>query len=951
MRRYENPEKTSEGRMPARSWYIPEGEGVYTPLNGTWRFAFFQNGDVVQDIDHWENTEVPSCWQAKGYEPPNYTNINYPFPCDPPFVPNINPVGVYERDFEVQDERRHYIVLEGAGSCAELYLNESYVGFTQGSHLESEFDVTALVKKGTNTLRIYVRKWCCGSYLEDQDCVRYSGLFRDVYLLSRPEGHIFDVAVQTEGDTLNVRADRPCLISLYDGEDHLMERQSAESGQAVFRVTDPIRWNAEQPYLYTVRWEAAGEVITRKAGFRTISVSGDQELLINGRAVKLKGVNHHDFHCSKGWTLSDSDILKDLCLMKELNINCIRTAHYPPSPRFLDLCDEMGFYVILECDLECHGFLRRLPNVAYRYDFESADWPCTDPVWEKEFVERMARTYHRDKTHPSIIMWSTGNESGHGPNHVSMIRWLRAQDTSRLLHCEDASRAGMHESTDVFSAMYPAPEVLEQWAQDKAIHQPVFMCEYAHAMGNGPGGIWDYWETIYRNKKLIGGCIWEWADQSVLVNGVQRYGGDFPGELTNDGNFCCDGAVFADRSLKPGSLEIKNTYAPFRLSWEDSYIVVRNCYDFQTFAGFRFQYMLKVDGETVESEELRSTVAPGESFTILPRISADSCRLGCYAEIAMQGEAGREFGRMQLELPLPKEKPSAYQDPAYLTETNWDITVLGNGFRYIFSKQFGSLTSMEIDGKAQLLEPVRLTFCRPYTDNDKEMAPLWYLVNIWQGENLDRLFCQVYDVKVQGNRIEVVASAAGVSRKPFFRYRLVYHFFADGSVHLQLDGTVREDAVWLPRLGFEFKLPYDRDRFRYFGDGPLESYCDMTHHGSIDWHESRASEEYVPYVRPQEHGNHIRTKFLELYGSLCFIPDDEMEFAVLHHSPQAIAAANHTDELKESDGTHVRIDYRDSGIGTRACGPDLPEPYRLADKTIAFGFTIRPSSIPGRREA
>ena len=940
MRFYENPNKTSDKRLAPRSWYIPEGECNYTLLNGKWKFAFFENGDAVEEIIRWESTEVPSCWQTQGYENPNYTNVNYPYPCDPPYVPNINPMGVYEREFDITDTaKRHYIVFEGVSSCAEVYINGKYAGFTQGSHMQAEFDISEFIVAGTNTVRVYVRKWCCGSYLEDQDFFRFNGIFRDVYILSRPKGHIFDIYIRTYGNEIHCTADRPCVVALYDGET-LLDTKESSDGKCVFTVADPVFWNAEQPYLYTVKFAACGEVITRKIGFRTVSVSENFELLINGSPVKLKGVNHHDTDPNNGWCMSDSDILRDLELMKKLNINTIRTSHYPPSPRFLDYCDEMGFYVVLEADLETHGIIRRFANVGYRYDVESTDWPCSNPEWKKEFVERMQRAYERDKIHTSIIMWSDGNESGHGANHKAMLDWVRQRDDTRLLHAEGASYVENLTDADVYSRMYPSIEGICKWAEDEKLNQPVFMCEYSHSMGNGPGDVWDYWDAIYAHKKLIGGCIWEWADHTVVQDGVQRYGGDFKGELTNDGNFCCDGMVFADRSLKPGSYEVKAAYAPFRISWNNGCLEVKNCFDFLSFDGYTFEYDITVDGESLEKRIVTANTKPHESFNITPVAELpESCALGMYASVKMSDGAGQELSTLQVQIPCKTVKSAKEKYPLSLEDGKFFVKASGENFSYTFSKQQGNFTSMIINGAEQLTGPVILSYFRACTDNDRNMQALWNNMNIWQGENLDCVFCHVYDTKVSGNTVKVTASAAGVSRSPFFRYELSLNFFTDGSIDITLDGKIRENVVWLPRLGFEFKLPYENDNFRYYGNGPLESYCDMTHHGTVGWFDSEADREYVNYICPQEHGNHTDTKVLEI-GDMRITADGKMDICVLHHSIEQIAKAEHTDELAPSDKTHVRIDYKVSGIGSNSCGPGLAEKYRLDEKDIHFGFNI-----------
>lgn len=940
MRRYENPQKTSENRLPQRSYYIPEGEAKYQSLNGEWRFAYFENGDAAGEITEWDNIPVPSCWQLHGYDAPLYSNINYPYPVDPPFVPDINPLGVYERSFELEDGSLDtYVVFEGVSSVAELYINGKYVGFTEGSRLQAEFDISEYVSSGTNKIRVYVRKWCCGSYLEDQDAFRYSGIFRDIYVLSRPKGHITDIDIRTEGDNIVCRADKPCRVEFYDGEE-LLGTSKLVDGKTEFAISGHKEWTAETPYLYTVKFYAAGEVITRRIGFRTIAVSPEKELLINSVPVKLKGVNHHDTDPVKGWTMSDEDMLRDLRLMKELNINTIRTSHYPPHPKFLDWCDEMGFYVILETDIETHGFVRRNANVSYGYDVEDNIWPCANPEWQKEFVERMTRAYERDKIHTSIIMWSTGNESGYGENQNAMIRWLKERDKERLIHCEDASRANKNDYTDIYSRMYPSVDELRQFVADENIDIPVFMCEYAHAMGNGPGSIWDYWEAIYSEKKLIGGCVWEWADHTVLVDGVQKYGGDFGEKFAGDKNFCCDGMVFSDRSFKAGTMEIKNTYAPFRIFWENGALKLKNCFDFTSFDGYNFEYEITVDGESLEKRIVKLNINPHGEYTVTPSAELpESCELGAYITVRMLDAENHELGCLFEKLPVTVKPSELSSAPLALSESGLDIIAEGEGFKYTVSKQTGFITSIVKDGEEQLAAPFKLSFSRAATDNDKNIVYYWESLNIWQGENFDCVFNKVYEASVSGNKAEFKMSSAGISRYPFFRYTLSYEFFESGEVKVSLAGDIRERVVWLPRLGFELALPYSKDKFSYFGNGPLESYCDMTHHGTMGWHNSDADSEYVNYVRPQEHGNHTGCRELRLEG-FEIKADTVMEISVLHHSIEQLREAEHTDELEKSAVTNVRVDYKVSGIGSNSCGPQLDGKYRLSEKKINFGFTV-----------
>lgn len=911
-----------------------------TTLNGVWKFAFFPLGDIKEDIAFEDTIDVPSCWQLKGYESPNYTNVNFPFPCDPPFVPSINPVGVYEREFTVESlDKNTYLIFEGVSSCAELYINGKHVGFTQGSHLMSEFDITDYVSEGENTVRVLVYKWCAGSYLEDQDHFRYNGIFRDIYILSRPKGHLFDIDLKTQDNKIVCNANGIYDITVLKGEEIIAQVSGAE-GKCAIEIDIPVLWNAEKPFLYTVKIASAGEIITRKIGFRKIEISSDYELLINGTPVKIKGVNHHDASPVNGWCMTDSDILRDLELMKKLNINTIRTSHYPPSPRFLDYCDEMGFYVILETDIETHGFLRRLANVSYCYD-EDNIWPCKNPEWKKEHIERMARAYHRDKNHSSIIMWSTGNESNHGENFEAMVEWLRCVDNERLIHHEPGSYKGNNDFCDVYSRMYSSVKEICEWAKDKKMKQPVFLCEFSHSMGNGPGDIWDYVEAFYSHKKLIGGCIWEWADHTVLVGGVQKYGGDFEGELTHDSNFCCDGMVFSDRSFKPGTYEIRSAYAPFRIEWKDGSLVVTNRFDFSSFDTFRFSYEIVCDEKTLEKRVITANTPAKESFSITPTtVLPESCKYGCHIAVTMLDKNDNILGVLEKEIPVQIEKQEISSPKLTLKEEPYEIIAEGESFRYVFSKLYGGFVSMTLNGEEKLLEPQKISYYRAPTDNDRNIKARQLKIDAWQGENYDCVFTKIYNVKVIENKIIAECSAAGVSRSPFFKYTLKLEFFQNGAVKVNLNGKIKKEAFFLPRLGFEFKLPYDNDKFRYFGNGPLESYCDMTHHGTVKFHESNADSEYVNYVYPQEHGNHFDVKVLEIENAFTFTADTKMEICVLHNSIEAIYKANHTDEIKKSDGTHVRIDYKVSGIGSNSCGPTLDEKYQLNEKEISFGFLM-----------
>lgn len=938
---YEFVEATSENRLPPRSYYIPEGKSEYILLNGEWNFAYYSRDiDVPETIETWDKIKVPSCWQNLGYENPNYCNINYPYPVDPPFVPDDNPCGIYEREFEIKDLwGKVYFVLEGVSSCGFVYVNDTYVGFTQGSHLQAEFDVTRYVQEGKNTLRVKVLKWCCGSYLEDQDCFRYNGIFRDCYILQRPENHIRDVELIPNDKEFIIKLDGSATVRIYESERLLFEGQAENT--LTYAPENSILWNAEKPFLYTVEVEKDGEIIRMKTGLRKIEVSDRYELLVNGVSVKLHGVNHHDTHPVSGWYQSDEHLKADLQLMKELNINCIRTAHYPPTPKFIAMCDEMGFYVMLETDIETHGFLRRYPNVGYWFDMNSSEWPGTNPEWKKEHVERMQRAVELFKNFPSIIMWSTGNESGHGPNHVEMIRWTKKRDDTRLIHCEDASRKGEIRNAEVYSRMYPSLTEVEQFAKNEDISMPVFLCEYAHAMGNGPGDVWDYNQLFYKYPKLVGGCIWEWADHVVLVDGVQKYGGDFEGELTQDGNFCCDGMVFSDRSLKAGSLEVKAAYQPITTECKNGSLFVTNRFDFTNLNECDFSYAVEVDGKVVKLEKVVLDLAPHATAELRLDLPVYECELGAYIHICVK-KGGKEVAKTQHEVQHSVNKKIEWSDCAVMTQDEHRIYINGEGFAYIFSKQYGNFESIKINGEEQICAVPQLSTQRATIDNEVYMKALWNNENIWQGENINVQFSKVYDCNIVDDTIVVEGSLSGISRKPYFRYTLSVKIASDGKIQMLLKGNIREDTTWLPRLGYEFKLPKGSKNFAYYGRGPIENYCDLCHGSGIGFYESDTDKEYVPYVRPQEHGNHGNVKFLQI-GKLCFVTNSEFEFCASNYGIQDIEVAKHTDELKTDSCVHLRVDYKNSGVGSRACGPDLEEKYRFKEKEIQFEIFIMPA--------
>jgi beta-galactosidase len=940
----ENPQILSQNREEARSYYIPydtlekalagdrEKSLYYKSLNGDWSFKFFERYiDEPDSITHWDTIPVPSCWQMHGYETPYYTNILYPYPLNPPHVPDDNPLGVYMKEINLCEDwlkRDTYIVFEGVCSCVYLYVNDEYAGFSQGSHMQAEFNIAGYLKPGNNKIVARVYKWCDGSYLEDQDFLRLNGIFRDVYLLSRDKNCIKDIKITADDKGIYYDGD----FDVYDGF------------EKVTSFEDPKLWSAEKPHLYTAVVKSGLEFIPIKIGMRTIEISKKGELLINHVPVKLKGVNHHDTHPTKGYVLNRADIVKELTAMKQLNINAIRTSHYPPSPDFLCLCDEMGFYVIDEADIEIHGFIYKDPhNIGWDALREDRFCVCNNPDWEEAFVERASRMVQRDKNHPCVIMWSLGNEAGFGINHKKMSEWIKAND-SRPVHYERAMMENdPSQWVDVRSRMYSGVLDLEGFAKADET-RPFFLCEYSHAMGNGPGDVCDYWAEIYKYPNLIGGCVWEWADHCALVDGVYKYGGDF-GEETHDFNFCCDGMVFADRSFKAGSLEVKAAYQYMRTSISGKSLAVTNLFDFTNLSEYTLKYEVSIDGKVTQGSELVCDVSPHETAGYaLDLTLPDTCSLGAYLNIYLFDKSGYCCAHTQHSLNVPVNKIVFDKAAPSFTEDKAFIYIKCGGIDYKFNKHYGFLEGINKGGAEKLAGRACLSVFRAPIDNERTPSFDYMYYPVAQvnhpAERYDCVYTKILSCETSDNKITVSGYLAGVSCTPFLSFKTVYEFLEGGVKVITEADKLREYVHFLPRFGFEYKIPSGGDSFTYYGMGPGENYADMCHHSRIDLFESCADEEYVPYVMPQEHGNHCGTKLLKFSSGLTFRTDGEFEFNVSRYCAKALSDALHTDELKKEDCAIVRIDYKSTGIGSHSCGPELLEKYKLKDEKMNYTYYI-----------
>lgn len=995
---WQNPGFLQKGREAERAYFIPyhdlasaledvkENSKYYRTLNGEWDFSYYERYyDVPEVITEWDTIPVPSNWQMHGYDKPYYTNINYPYPVDPPYVPDENPCGVYQRTFTLEKEwmdRETYMVFEGVNSCFYLYINGVEMGYSQGSHIPAEFNITSYLKEGENHMMVKVLKWCDGSYLEDQDFFRYSGIFRDVYLLSRSLNHVKDIDVRTDltnicgSLTTKNEVETEIWASLYDGN-HLVERKEVKDFVIGFTLENAKQWSAEYPNLYTLVLEMKDEYIPLQIGFKTIAVSSLGELLINGVPVKIKGVNHHDTDPVKGHMMTIEDIRRDLVLMKQLNMNTIRTSHYPPTSEFLKLCNEYGFYVVDEADIEMHGFTTMVTGCEYQAYHK--DWLTDNPLWEEALLERIRRMLERDKNHPCIIMWSLGNESGFGKHYETMCEWIKSRDKERLIHYERANMVDNPPCVDVVSYMYYDVNTCEKEgnSEDK---RPYFLCEYVHAMGNGPGDIHDYWEVFYKYPRLIGGCIWEWADHTVLRDGKHYYGGDF-GEETHDGNFCVDGLVFPDRSFKAGTLEAKVAYQYVKIEMIDETkgeVKITNLHDFTNLKEYQINWTLMLDGKEIESGALNIDLLPHESTNVtLTYTMPEGCKFGAYLDFSMVtlkdntwAEAGYETAMVQLELTQVandrivgpytgtidnKSESKVHgkeQSEIRVSEDKDNLYIQINEISYTFDLNLGYLTGIYHHEINLLSNHAELSAWRAPTDNDRNIKNKWGLYqDFYSAWNINKTHHKCYSLewKVEDNgsvKITILGSLAGIARSPYARYETTYVIDAKGGMMVDTNVKIHEACVWLPRFGFEFPLTKDMTKIEYFGMGPYENYRDLCHHVKMGQYASTVEEQYVPYIKPQEHGNHTNVKSLSVMNEagigLRFESKDGFECNVSKYTAAELGEANHSFELGESKLTNVRIDYKVSGLGSNSCGPELIEKYRLNEKEFGYSFYLLP---------
>ena len=1004
-RYYENLSVLHENTMPARAYYIPasrrmdnlvehrEESDRMQLLNGTWKFQYFNSIYDIQDsffeknydTENFDEIQVPSVWQMAGYDTHQYTNIRYPFPFDPPYVPQDIPCGAYVHTFEYsRDEKapKSFLNFEGVDSCFYVWINGSYIGYSQVSHMTSEFDVTDVLQDGTNTVAVLVMKWCDGSYLEDQDKFRMSGIFRDVYILKRPKQAISDYHIKTRIEDMLAKVEIEMKfysplnvkISIEDRNGAVVALGSiAEEGTAVLEIASPELWNTENPYLYKLILETENEVIVDHIALRKIEIK-DQVIYLNGQKIKFRGVNRHDSDPVTGFTINPEQITTDLTLMKQHNFNAIRSSHYPNAPFFYEMCDKYGFMVIDEADIEAHGpfMIYRKEDTDYnrfkRWNEKIAD----DPVWEEAIVDRVKLMVERDKNRFCIVMWSMGNESAYGCNFEKALEWTKNFDPDRITQYESARYRNYDETydysnLDVYSRMYPALSEIQEYL-DKDGSKPFLLVEYCHSMGNGPGDFEDYFQMIQDNDKMCGGFVWEWCDHAIAhgtaENGktIYAYGGDH-GEEIHDGNFCMDGLVYPDRTVHTGLLEYKNVYRPARVisyDKESGELVLHNYMDFDNLKDYvKISYELTQDGLLIGKGKLAevSVVPHSEGKTNLQVNVPENGK--CYLKLTYHlkkemplleedyilGFDEIEVSQKDAKCQLAEKwvEKTVTDSELQVSEDDTQIHIKGREFAYTIDRRTALFTEMKFAGREYLNHPMELNIWRAPTDNDM------YIKSEWKKAHYDKAYTRAYTTEVvqgkHGVKITSHASVVAETVQKILDVTITWKIEAAGKIDADIAVTKDDEFPDLPRFGVRMFLDKKLSAARYFGRGPQESYCDKHQAASHGLYQANVDDLHEDYIRPQENGSHYDCEYVELNNSrygIVVSAENAFSFNASYYTQEELEEKTHNYELTESDSVVFCVDYALNGIGSNSCGPVVLDQYRFDDVLFRFQFTLIP---------
>ncbi len=1000
-RYFEDPSILHVGTCENRSYYVPSSVGTYeenmensdrvTMLSGNdWLFHLYDNPYKVENFfgpgyeaRGFSAHTVPSCWQTQGYDKHQYTNVAYPFPFDPPYVPSENPTGVYFKPFFINEEHenmKHYLNFEGVDSCFYVWLNGDFVGYSQVSHSTSEFDITKYVRKDINVLCVMVLKWCDGSYLEDQDKFRMSGIFRDVYIMHRPNNHIRDYYVTTDLDktykhaTISIDFDwvgkeKKLTITLLDPTGTEIEQKISDGNSVVFKVQDALLWNAETPFQYRVIIRSDDEEIIQDIGIRKFEIKG-KVFYVNGKPIKFKGVNRHDSDPVTGYTISKSQLIKDLIMMKQHNFNAIRTSHYPNAPWATQMFASFGFYVIAESDLEIHGTttIYNGGGEGWIYDKPFRDdrtygMLCHDKRFEKAILDRVQRNVIRDKNNACVVLWSLGNEAGYGPNMEKAAAWIKSFDSTMLVHYEGS----IHQmegykndvtNIDVFSHMYAPTEDIDT-IMNTFLDKPFIQCEFVHAMGNGPGDIEDYFEQIYKYDAFIGGFVWEWCDHAIYmgktVAGKDKYyyGGDFR-EFPHDGNFCMDGLVYPDRRPHTGLLEWKNCARPMRVKEVDlkkGKVKLINTLDFQNLQdAVTVLYAISLNGEVIESgeiEDLNIEAHEEKEITIPYTIPPTG---NCYLRIMSFQKDETLFISEDYELgfdefEIRKETIEKYESSSKakikIEESETEYIIQSPKFRYTFNRLTGMFATLVKDNVSILEKPMEVNIWRAPTDNDR-------VVRLdWEKAGYDRKTVKVYETKLEKDeaciKIYTTFSISAIFIQRILDVTACFTIHNDGTIHIHMDAVRNTELPFLPRFGLRLFLPKDFDNCAYLGYGPNESYIDKRRSSYYGSFESKVNDLHEDYIKPQENGSHWGCSKVVLRNANDFaltVHGNDFSFNASHYTQEELSTKKHNFELIETDYTVLCLDAKMSGIGSGSCGPQLKDKYQVNDKNIQLDFNF-----------
>ena len=1015
-RYYENPGILHENTMPHRAYYIPAGSRMDTTaakrtdsdrfelLSGSWLMRYYESiydlndpfyadGFPEQDFVH---VQVPHVWQNDGFDAHQYTNYRYPFAADPPYVPQENPCAAYIRHFDYTPCEKApdvYLIFEGVDSCFYVWLNGQYVGYSQVSHSTSEFCVTPFLYEGDNKLSVLVLKWCDGSYLEDQDKFRTSGIFRDVCLLKRPRAHIRDCFIHTKikADTADVTIDlqmttkegAPAPLVTASLYDEAGKRIASKTGadQITLTVEEPVLWNCENPYLYTLYLETPDEVITEQVGVREVRIE-NSVVLLNGAAIRFRGINRHESDPVTGPVTSPAQIMADLRMMKEHNFNAIRTSHYPNVPYFYQLCDRLGFLVIDEADNESHGPWM----LCYRNDTDAeraGRWNeliSDNPDYIEATLDRTAAMVEMNKNRPCILVWSMGNECGYGVTFERALAWTRQRDPDRLTHYEIAYYRGRartydYSNLDLYSRMYPDYQDLPDYAQDTR-ERPFLMCEYAHSMGNGPGDLEEYFQLMASDPIFCGGFVWEWCDHAIdhgKASGgrtVYAYGGDH-GEILHDANFCMDGLVYPDRRPHTGLLEYKNVHRPVRaVSFDpaEGVLCLRNELDFTDLKGVLYlSYEVSSDGEVLQEGHAdfgcADSFRPHETVTVtLPVSVPASGRSYLYIAYCLKdpvcsaaSPAGEKtallpahfvmgFDEITLRedpVPVPTDPISDTEQDFCVTETDRHLLIRCGDDRYQYNKLTGLFSQITVDGKALLTEEMALSVWRAPTDND---APLR---EVWEKARYEYASARAYETTFEYDAKEVVIRTHLCVSAPSVQKILDIHaswqIKGHGILSCRMDVVKDPEFPELPRFGLRLMLPSAMDEVCWNGLGPMENYADKRRAARHGIFRASVRDLHEDYIRPQENGSRGDVSSLTVCGgglSLTASASEPFSFQASPYTTAELTHKKHHYELEESGSTVLHLDYKQNGIGSASCGPRLMEKYRFDDPSFSFKLNL-----------